>query len=97
MKEKFWLESCSTSVAVVCFLLFKSFVVISLCPVVLCYTVLILLPFQFLLVLHICSSSRLIPVMLIFHSKMEKLWGPSCAAERGISYYLSRTVFFIKI
>ena len=30
---------------------------------------------------------------LHFHSKPENLWGSSHAAERGISYCLSRTVF----
>lgn len=97
MREKFWLESCSAFVVVVaCFLLFRNFVVVFLCPIVFCYVVLILLPFQFLLILPICPSSRLTPVLFIFHSKMEKLRGLSCAAERGICYYLSRTVFFIK-
>lgn len=65
VREKFWLESCS-AVIVACFLLFKRFVIVSLCPVVLCCMLLILLHFQSVSILRICSSSRLVPGMLIF-------------------------------
>lgn len=107
MREKFWLESCSAFV-VACFLLFKRFVIISLCPIVLCCVVLILLHFQFVLILHICSSSRLFPGMLISSKIMlisskiniiakQKNWGDPAMLLKAESVPSPVvTVFFVK-